>query len=142
MTRRESREQALCLVFERMFKDEPMNDTIELAHEARELTPNPFAVELAEGVCGHIDELDEKIEKYSIGWSKKRLSRLILSILRMAVYEIDHIENIPVSVTINEAVELAKKFGGDGDSAFINGILGSIARSGEVPAKPDKGKAQ
>jgi N utilization substance protein B len=60
-----------------------------------------------------------------------------LSILRLSLYEIDHIENIPVSVTINEAVELAKKYGGDGDSAFINGILGTVARSGEARPQDD-----
>lgn len=141
MTRREAREQALCLVFERMFNDEPMNEIIELAKEARELKPDPFAKLLAQGVCNNIDELDEKIEKYSIGWSKKRLSKVILSILRMAIYEIYHMDSIPVSVTINEAVELTKKYGGDGDSAFVNGILGSISRSEDkTDEKKDGGK--
>lgn len=136
MTRREAREQALCLVFERMFNEESMNEIIALAKEARELEADPFAKLLAQGVCDHIDELDEKIEKYSIGWSKKRLSKVILSILRMSIYEIYHMDSIPVSVTINEAVELAKKYGGEGDSAFVNGILGAISRSDD--AKDEK----
>lgn len=135
MTRREAREQALCLVFERMFHDEePMSEIVELAREARELEPDPFALQLAEGTCGHGAELDALIEKYAIGWSRERLSKVTLAILRMSIYEIRYISATPVSVSINEAVELAKKFGGDGDSAFINGILGSVARGGERPA--------
>jgi transcription antitermination protein NusB len=129
MTRREAREQALCLIFEGLFTDEPLPDIIELAKEARELDPDPFAHELAAGVFAHIAEIDKKIEKYSIGWSNTRISKVVLSVLRMSVYEIDYLENIPVSVTINEAVELAKKYGGDGDPGFINGVLGSMVRA-------------
>lgn len=142
MTRREAREQALYIVFERMFNDEPVNEILSLAKDAREFEPDPFAVELAQGVCDHIGDLDARIEKYSIGWSNARLSRVVLSILRMAIYEIDYIKNIPMSVTINEAVELAKKYGGDGDSAFVNGLLGSFARSGESEKVPDRKKAE
>lgn len=131
MTRREAREQALCIIFERMFNDEPVKEILSLARDAREFEPEPFAVQLAEGVCGHVEELDARIEKYSIGWSKSRLSKVVYSILRMAIFEIDYIDNIPVSVTINEAVDLAKKYGGDGDSAFVNGLLGTFVRSGE-----------
>jgi N utilization substance protein B len=129
MTRREAREQALSLVFEGLFNDETLPEIIELAKEARELDPDPFAHELAAGAFEHMKEIDSKIEKYSIGWSKARISRVVLSILRLSIYEICYIENIPVSVTINEAVELAKKYGGDGDAGFINGILGSLARA-------------
>lgn len=135
MTRREAREQALCLVFEGLFTDEPLPSIIECAKEARQLDPDPFANQLAAGVFEYQSEIDAKIEKYSIGWTKKRLSRVVLSILRMAIFEMDHIEDIPVSITINEAVELAKKFGGDGDSGFVNGILGAVARAEQV--KPE-----
>jgi len=129
MTRREAREQALCLIFEGQFTDETLPDIIELAKEARELDPDPFARELAVGVFGHLQEIDAKIEKYSIGWNKTRISRVVMSILRIAIFEIWYLENIPVSVTINEAVELAKKYGGEGDAGFINGILGTLVRA-------------
>jgi N utilization substance protein B len=131
MTRREAREQALCIVFERMFNDEPLENLLLLAKESRDFEPDKFAIQLADGVCDHIEEIDPKISKYSIRWSTTRISRVILAILRMAIYEIDFISGIPVSVTINEAVELAKKYGGDGDGAFVNGILGSYVRSSE-----------
>lgn len=129
MTRREAREQALCLVFEGLFHDEALTGIIELAKEARQLEPDPFAIELSDGVTGHVIEIDEKIGKYSIGWSKERISRIVLSILRLSFYELCYLDNIPTSVTINEAVELAKKYGGDGDAGFINGILGSFVRA-------------
>jgi len=134
MTRREAREQALCIVFERLFRTEPLPEIIALAKEARELDSDPFIEKLAVGVFEHIDEIDLSIEKYSIGWNKERLSRVVLSILRLCIYEMNFEDNIPISVSINEAVELAKKYAGDGDSAFINGILGTIARTdfGEV----------
>lgn len=129
MTRREAREQALSLIFEHMFNNEPMQVILSLAKDSRDLEPDSFALQLVQGVYDNIDDIDKKIEKYSIGWSKKRLSRVVLSILRMAIYEINYIEGIPASVTINEAVELAKKYGGDGDSAFVNGLLGALVRS-------------
>lgn len=132
MTRREAREQALCIVFERMFKDEPINEILSLAKDARDVEPDPFAVEIAQGVFDHINQIDEKISKYSIRWSTERLSKVVMSILRMAIYEIDYINGVPLSVTINEAVELAKKYGGDGDSAFVNGLLGTLVRNGDL----------
>ncbi len=129
MTRREAREQALCLIFEGLFNDEPLDGIIELAKEARQLDPEPFAQELTVGVLDHMKEIDERIEKYSIGWSKSRISRVVLSILRLSFYELCYLDNIPVSVTINESVELAKKYGGDCDASFIYGILGSFVRA-------------
>jgi|SRR5659263_198621 N utilization substance protein B len=132
MTRREAREQALCLVFEGLFNREPLPEIIELATEARDLVPDPFAKKLAAGVFEHMEIIDALIEKYSIGWSKTRLSRVVLSILRISIYEINYIENIPVSVTINEAVELAKQYCGDGDGSFINGVLGALVREEKV----------
>lgn len=142
MTRREAREQALCLVFERMFHEEPMDEIVELARESREMEPDPFALQLAEGVGGHGEELNAAIEQYAIGWSRERLSKVTLAILQMSIYEIRYIAATPVSVAINEAVELAKKFGGDGDSAFVNGILGSVARGGETAGDPGSVNAQ
>ncbi|MBQ2792061.1 MAG: transcription antitermination protein NusB, partial [Oscillospiraceae bacterium] len=69
------------------------------------------------------------VEKFSTKWKKNRLSRVSLSVLRLALYEMLYEESIPESVSINEAVELAKKFGGEEDSAFVNGLLGAVSRS-------------
>lgn len=140
MTRREAREQALCLVFEKQFQSEPIPEIIRLAREARELTPDPFAEELAAGAFEHLAEIDEAIRKYSIGWSTDRLSRVVLSLLRIAIYEILYVMDVPISVTINEAVELAKTYGGEGDAPFVNGVLGSLARALPADAKPEPPK--
>ena len=75
-----------------------------------------------------IPELDEKIDSVSEGWPTSRLGKTELSIMRLAVYEMLYDEDIPTNVAINEAVELAKKYSGEGDYSFINGILGSVAK--------------
>ncbi|MFQ9845988.1 MAG: transcription antitermination factor NusB [[Clostridium] leptum] len=68
------------------------------------------------------------IEKHCIGWTKNRLSRVAVSVLRTAVYEMLYEEKIPVSVSINEAVEIAKTYGSTEDASFVNGVLGSVAK--------------
>ncbi len=128
MTRRESREQAFALLFEMMFNDQPVEELAAAASEARDMPVSAFALTLAAGAQAHLAELDEKIAAYSVKWSKERISRVALSVMRLAVYEMLYEDSIPVSVSINEAVELAKKYGGDEDAPFINGILGSISR--------------
>ncbi len=132
MTRRESREQAFALLFEKMFNDLPVEELAVAATEARDVPVSTFAMTLASGVEAHLAELDEKIAAYSVKWSKERISRVAMSVMRLAVYEMLHEDSIPVSVSINEAVELAKKYGGEEDASFINGILGSISREKPV----------
>ena len=132
MTRRESRELAFVLLFEKSFSDATLAEILENAGEARELASDAFALSLAEGVLAHLTEIDEKISAASHKWSKDRLSRVTLAILRLAIYEIVWESDIPVSVSINEAVELAKSYGGDTDASFINGVLGGVARQHEA----------
>ena len=131
MTRRESRELAFVLLFEKSFSDTSLEEILENAGEAREIVKDAFALSLAEGVIEHTDEIDTQITEFSHKWSKDRLSRVALAILRLATYEMLWESSIPVSVSINEAVELAKRYGGDTDAAFINGVLGGIARRHE-----------
>jgi N utilization substance protein B len=78
----------------------------------------------------HMDELDALIDAASEHWDVGRISKVDLAILRVATAEIKHMPDIPVGVSVNEAVELAKKFGGDGSFRFINGVLGKIVREG------------
>lgn len=75
----------------------------------------------------HLPEIDSLLNQKSEGWKTSRMSRVDLNILRLAVYEMNYDEDIPVGVAINEAVEMAKRFGQDGSAAFVNGILGSIS---------------
>lgn len=132
MKRSLAREQAFILVFEKSFRDDSIDEIIEAAADARELVDDSFARQCAAGVYDHIDEIDGKISSASTGWTLARISRVALSIMRLAVYEMLKVDNIPVSVSINEAVELAKKYGGSDDSGFVNGVLGAIAKTVEV----------
>ncbi|MDO4518857.1 MAG: transcription antitermination factor NusB [Eubacteriales bacterium] len=84
-----------------------------------------------QGVREHITEIDEKINEASRGWKTKRMNRVDLNVLRLAVYEILYDEAVPVGVAINEAVELAKQYGGESSGAFVNGVLGKIANKGD-----------
>ncbi len=132
MTRREARELAFILLFERSFSGETIAEILENAGEARDITGDAFAISLAEGAVAHTEEIDELISAFAHNWNRERLSRVSLSILRLAIYEMQWVEDIPVSVSINEAVELAKRYGGDADATFINGVLGGIARRGQA----------
>ena len=129
MTRSEARRQVVALVFERSFHDEAMSEIIELAKEARELEPDEYICRSAEGVFSHLEEIDGRLEPYCVGWQLSRIPRVALAIMRVAVYEMLYDEEIPSSVSINEAVELAKRYGSETDPSYINGVLGSVARS-------------
>lgn len=129
LKRSEAREQAFILIFERSFRDESIDEIIEGAVIGRNLEVDAYAYELARDVCGHMPWLDEIISKYSKKWKINRMSRIALSILRLSLWEIDHVDTVPAGASINEAVELAKKFGNDDDFAFVNGVLGAYARS-------------
>lgn len=127
MNRTEQREQAFCLVFQSLFN----NDETLAIYEENVAAVGDFARELFEGVSSREQELDDVINKYSKGWKANRLPKVNLAILRLAIYEIKYLDDIPNSVAINEAVELAKKYSGEGDYSFINGILGSVAKGEE-----------
>lgn len=134
MTRREAREQALCLVFEETFQEAPLDDILKFAAQARDLVPDPFAERLAQGVFAHKEEIDAKIGAFSIGWKIDRLSRVVLTVLRIAVYELLYEPQTPESIVINEAVELAKTYGAPADGGYVNGVLGALVRAGKADA--------
>lgn len=129
MTRREARETAFILLFEKTFTDEDMPDIVEKARDARDLEPDSFALHLADSVADRLPQLDGIIEPALRNWSKERLSRVALTVLRLAVFEMRYEEETPDSVAINEAVEIAKKFGGAEDAQYINGVLGTLAKA-------------
>ena len=137
MTRHEARELAFILLFETMFTDDTVEEIAAHADEARGISTDAFALSLAEGADAHAVELDEIITRHSLKWSKQQISRVALSIMRLAVYEIQYEPDIPISVSINEAVELAKKYGGEEEAAFINGVLGGVARQTDVVKNED-----
>ena len=110
--------------------EESMNDVLEQSEQVDNLSDadKTFLENLTAGVIACQEELDTIIGKFAQGWALNRLARVDLTILRMAVNELKYIPEIPVGATINEAVELSKRFCEDKSSGFINGILGSAAR--------------
>lgn len=128
MARRKSRELAFILLFERCFDETDMQDIIDRAIEARDIEPDEFAIRLAKGADEYRVQSDALIDEYSHRWSRDRLSKVALAILRLALYEMLYVDESPVSVAINEAIELAKAYGEEDEPPFINGILGAVAR--------------
>ncbi len=126
--RREERQQALDFVFEGLFRDDSPEEAFEDAANARDTQISEYARTVVSGIQEHQTEIDEIIEQNLKGWKKNRLARITLTILRIAVYEMLYMKDIPFSVSINEAVELAKRYATDKDAVYINGVLGTAAR--------------
>lgn len=97
----------------------------------RDPAADVFAKELIAGVQAHLTDLDQLIETHSHNWRLDRMQRIDRNVLRIGVFELKHVPSIPRKVTINEAVELAKTFGNEASSSFINGLLDRIASTVE-----------
>lgn len=134
MTRREERELAFILVFEKIFNDDlSVSDIIEIALDAELIeNDNLFAISLAQMTDEHTEEFDSIISENAIGWRIERLPKVSVAILRLALCEMFYVESVPVKVSANEAVELAKKFGTKDDASFINGLLGKVIREKDL----------
>ena len=131
MTRTEARNEAFILVFEKIFSNETIEDIISLATDSRdfEMDNDGYIINAFKGVYENVEELDSVIEKYLTNWTIDRLSKVALAVLRLAIYEIKFMDDIPESVSIDEAVELCKKYSTTDDASFVNGLLGSIVRA-------------
>lgn len=132
MTRREAREQAFVLLFEMLFKKDSVSETLESAREYREFEEDKLTMDIIGAVDAHLSEIDDTINRLSSKWRKERISKVSIATLRLAIAEMLYLEDVPVSVSINEAVELCKKYATTEDSAFVNGILGSLSKECEV----------
>ena len=131
MKRHESREQAFLLIFESNFKNETIEQIIENAQISRSIKISSFARKVFNGVCENKESIDKFIEDNTIGCKKNRISKVALSVMRLAVYEMLYEDDIPKSVSINEAVELTKKYSTKDEASFINGVLGAAAKKME-----------
>lgn len=128
MKRSEMREQAFLLTFEGLFSSgEDIDEVIELYSENVEAV-SKYAKDVFTGVKSSIDKYNEVIKKYSKSWKVSRLPKVTLAILYVALYEMENVEDVADSIAINEAVELAKKYAGENDASYINGILGAVSR--------------
>lgn len=153
MTRANARELAVHLIYGREFTGEEPETVVEtrlnkeyyekLAEENDVYSDRPSRAQLryidnvVAGVANRQDELNAEIQKYSIGWDISRISKLTRCVLQLAIYEILYVEDVPTGVAVSEAVRLAKKYDGDDTGSFVNGILGSFARSMAAPASED-----
>ena len=134
--RRDAREAVLCMLFDYSFQaDEKPEELLEMYIEhyyseaekniSSEIREDLYFSKTYFGVISNIAEIDSIIEKCSEKWSKNRISRISSSILRIAIYEMLFCDDIPVQVSVNEAVELAKKYDTDESYTFVNGVLGA-----------------
>ncbi len=106
--------------------------------ESIDSTIQDFARRLTAGVEGHLEIIDQKITQYATNWQLKRMAVIDRNILRLGVFELLYTMDIPPKVTINEAVELAKKYGDLESSKFVNGILDKIHKVEVIPHMPEK----
>lgn len=139
MSRREIRERIFKLLFRVEFynagemeeqKELFLEDAEDFPEEATEKDKREIT-EKYDAIASKLSEIDAMINEKATGWSIRRMGKVDLTIIRLAVYEICFDEQIPIGVAINEAVELAKSYGQDGSAAFVNGVLAKFAKSGE-----------
>lgn len=127
MTRKEAREEAFRLLFETEFHGEDSaNEIYARAKEDREIMEDPYIREVYFGVREHLAELDETIAAHSEGWKPGRISPVSLSAIRLCIYEMKYMDSIPLLVSINEAIELVKKYDDPKMKAFVNGVLNGV----------------
>ena len=130
MTRRALREQVFMMLFRVEFHDtEEMTEQVDLFDEAEECSEKDkeYILTKFNNILEKIDEIDAAINEVSKGWKTKRMGKVDLTLIRLAVYEMKYEEDIPVKVAINEAVELAKQYGTEESPAFVNGVLAKLA---------------
>ncbi len=129
MTRKQAREETFILIFEKLFSDSTTEEILQLAMEVRDLEPDEYLEKVFYGVFENLDTIDGIISDTAKGWKISRISKTALSVLRLAIFEIKYFDEIPVSVSINEAVELCKKYATSEDASFVNGILSTVAKA-------------
>ena len=145
MTRGNVRELAVHLIYAREFTGEEPAQLVadrlnkeyyaQLASENQVYEDRPSKAQMAyidtvvSGVASRVEDLNAIIQKFSIGWDVSRISKLTRTIMQLALFEIQFVEDVPTGVAISEAVRIAKMYDGDDTGSFVNGILGSYARS-------------
>lgn len=140
MGRRASRDIVMKLLYQLEIRKDSREEQIEttLAEHKIKSENLEYIKDILDGVFENKERIDQTIENYSRGWKLSRISKVDLSILRLAIYEIVFREDIPLNVSINEAVELAKNYSGEESGAFINGILGKISKNSLSPIEDKK----
>ena len=148
MTRANARELAVHLIYGREFTNEEPDQVVatrlekdyygKLAAENPVYTDRPSRVQKAyidmvvAGVANRADELNSEIQKYSVKWDVSRISKLARTVMQLAIFEIQFVDDVPTGVAISEAVRIVKMYDGEETASFVNGILGSYARDLET----------
>ena len=127
MTRKEAREEAFRLLFETEFRvDEDPTAIYAASLENREISENDYIKSVYFGVCEHQEELDACMMRHSNGWKPGRITPVSRSVIRLCIYEMLYMNDIPVAVSLNEAIELVKKFDDEKMRPFVNGLLNGV----------------
>ncbi len=128
LERTRARRQAMQILYQREITGQSVESILETAsYNPEDGEPTEFCRELAIGVSDNQEAIDETLGAISEHWTVHRMPTVDRCILRLATYEILYLEEIPASVSINEAVEMAKVYGGEDSSKFVNGVLGRLA---------------
>lgn len=130
VTRREAREQAFVIIFEKSINHLSVDEILENAKDAREFKENEYILKTVNGVFDNLTEIDSLISENLKGWTLSRISKVCLAVMRLCVYEMKYLDDVPDSVSINEAVELCRKFATEDETSYVNGVLGTVARTG------------
>ncbi len=129
MSRKNARDCAFKCIYEFEFnKEKPLDKIIEFCYEENECdkSEKEYIDNVVNGVKANVDKIDSIILKNLKNWNISRIAKIDLAILRLAIYEINFIENIPLKVSANEAVELAKIYGNPDSKSFVNGLLAKV----------------
>jgi len=129
ISRKTAREQAFILIFEKSFNNESVDDILEMSVQLKDFVEDEYTKKVFLGVYEKLGDIDALISMNSKGWEISRIGRVALSLMRLAIFEMQNLDDVPIGVSVNEAVELCKKYATEADASFLNGILGSIARS-------------
>lgn len=127
MTRHEERELALCLLFEwNSDRERSLTDIYDTAKEVRDVKESAYVREVLGGIETHVSELDALIDEHLKGWRRSRISRISLSTIYIAAYEMFYCDKIPTRVSLNEAIELTKTYDDEKAYSFVNGVLHAL----------------
>jgi N utilization substance protein B len=135
-SRSRQRRRALRILFEIDINKSSLDEVLEGKSRAGEDAPGDFALDLVRGVEKQRPELDRIISDYAEGWDLERMPLVDRNILRMSLYELFYMEDIPSGATIDEAVELAKSFSTEDSGKFVNGVLGRVNRDRDAGRLP------
>ncbi len=126
MNRRKQRKQAFVLLFQNLFTGDSASDIIESAELSEDTQVSDFSKEILSGVIQNRETIREYIKTNAGDWRIDRISRVAMAIMEISIYEMLFRSDIPVEISINEAIELAKKYGGKDEFVYVNGVLGSV----------------